>query len=310
MPERAFRFGLQVMGAPSRGSWQEQARQAEDLGFDTIVVPDHVVDGLFSPMVALGSMAEVTSRLRLGTFVLNNDFRHPALLAREAAVVDLLSDGRLELGLGAGHAEPEYSEIGLAFDPGPTRVERLEESVRILRRLFAGEAVTVTGEHYALREHSLSPRSRPTLLVGGNGDRVLRLAAEQADIVGLTGLGRVLPDGQHAAMNWGSHQIDAKIATVREAAGARIEQLELNALVQHVEITPDRRTLIGSIADGLGGDVEAMLTAPYLLVGTVDEIVEQLHRARERWGFTYFVTRLAEPTAVVIGALRDGRRRP
>jgi probable F420-dependent oxidoreductase len=303
MSPRSFRFGLQVMAARSRRAWQDQARQAEDLGFATIVVPDHIGDGHFSPMVALGSMADVTSSLRVGTFVLNNDFRHPPLLAREAAVVDLLSDGRLELGLGAGHAEPENLELGLAFDPDATRVARLEESVRMLRRLFDGETVTASGPHYVVRDHRLFPYRRPTLLVGGNGDRVLRLAADCADIVGLTGLGRTLPVGQRPAMDWAPEQIDAKIATVRAAAGPRLDHLELNALVQHVEITADRRARIGAIADRLGADPEVMLTAPYLLVGSVEEIVEQLHRARDRWGFTYFVTRSAEPTGRVISAL-------
>jgi probable F420-dependent oxidoreductase len=131
-----FRFGLQVMRAPSRRAWQDEARRAEDLGFDTVVVPDHVADGLLSPMVALATMAEATTQLRVGTFVLNNDFQHPALLAREAATIDLLTDGRFELGLGAGHAAPEYAEIGLEFDVTTVRVTRLEESARLLRRLF------------------------------------------------------------------------------------------------------------------------------------------------------------------------------
>src|SRR5258706_15801396 len=120
MSVRPFRFGLQVANAPSRRAWQDAAKHAEDVGFDVVLVPDHVGE-LLSPMVALTTMAEVTTRLRVGTFVLNNDFRHPALLAREAATVDLLTDGRLELGLGAGHAAPEYPEIGLPFDPAAAR---------------------------------------------------------------------------------------------------------------------------------------------------------------------------------------------
>ena len=304
MTGRAFRFGLQVFSAPTRASWQDRAREAEDLGFDTILVPDHVVDGLFSPMVALCSMADATSRIRVGTFVLNNDFRHPALLAREAATVDLLTDGRLELGLGAGHAAPEYTQIGLSFDPGSVRVERLEESIGILRRLFDGETVTVEGKHYGLAGHRLYPQARPSLLVGGNGDRVLRLAAQQADIVGFTGLGRTRPDGQRHEMEWEAQQIDAKVALVREAAGARLDQLELNVLVQHIDITNDRHAAIAPVAAYTDGDPDVMLKAPYLLIGSVDEIIEQLHRARDRWGFTYFVTRSAEPTAQIIAAVR------
>ncbi len=303
--DRAFRFGLQVGDAPSRESWRDRARRAEDLGFDTILIPDHVVDGLFSPVAALCGMADATSSIRVGTFVLNNDFRHPALLAREAATVDLLAGGRLELGLGAGHAAPEYAEIGLGFDRASVRVERLEESVGILRRLFDGETVTVGGKHYRLREHRLYPPRRPTLLVGGNGDRVLRLGARMADIVGLTGTGRTLPDGQRHAAEWETSQIDAKIAVVRRAAGGRLDQLELNALVQYIEITEDRRAAVEPVAAYVGGDPDVMLAAPYLLIGTVDEIVEQLHRARDRWGFTYFVTRSAKRTGQVIAAIRS-----
>jgi hypothetical protein len=137
--ERQIRFGLQVFGAGSRSEWEDRARQAEDLGFDTILVPDHVADGLFPPLVALDAMAAVTTRLRIGTLVLNNDLRHPVLVARDAATIDLLSEGRLELGIGAGHAEPEYDALGVPFDSAATRVARLEESARILRGRFDGE---------------------------------------------------------------------------------------------------------------------------------------------------------------------------
>jgi probable F420-dependent oxidoreductase len=301
---RAFRFGLQVARAESRRAWQDEARRAEDLGFDTIVVPDHVVDDLLSPMVALATMAEATTRLRVGTFVLNNDFRHPALLAREAATIDLLTDGRLELGLGAGHAAPEYAEIGLPFDPARVRVARLEESAQLMRRLFDGEEVTFAGAHYRVAGHRLAPARRPTLLIGGNGDRVLRLGARYADIVGLTGTGRTLPDGQNHEIEWAAEQIDAKVAVVRGAAGDRIDQLELNVLVQHVEITADRRAGADRFAARGKLDPDVLLEAPYLLIGTIDEIVEQLHRARERWGFSYYVTRDLEQTAPIIAALR------
>ena len=303
MGQREFRFGLQVFSAPSRTSWQDQARRAEDLGFDTILVPDHIVDGLFSPMAALCTMADATSRIRVGTFVLNNDLRHPALLAREAAAVDLLTDGRLELGIGAGHAAPEYAEIGLPFDRAAVRVERLEEAVGLLCRLFDGECVTADGRHYQLREHALFPSRRPTLLVGGNGDRVLGLAAAHADIVGFTGLGKTRTDGQQHESEWAWDQIDAKVALVRDAAGDRFDQIELNALVQQIEITPDRRTVIQQTAVRVDGDAAIMLDAPYLLVGTINEIIEQLHHARERWGFSYFVTRSAEPTGRIIESL-------
>ena len=302
---RPFRFGLQVVDAPGPDALAAGARRAEDLGFDVIVVPDHVVAGAPAPLTALGFLAAATDRIRVGTMVLNNDFRHPALLARESAMVDLLSDGRLELGVGAGHAAPEYHELGLGFDPAPVRVERLEASVSILRRLFDGETVTVDGPHYRLHEHHLSPARRPTLLVGGNGDRVLRLAATQADIVGFTGLGPTGPDGQAHETRWAPDQIDATVGLVRAAAASRLDDLELSALVQHVAITTDRERAVERISTLTGVEPAVLLAAPFLLIGTPDEIVDQLHDARARWGFSYFVTRDAEATAPVIEALRD-----
>jgi probable F420-dependent oxidoreductase len=302
--ERPFRFGLQVFGASSRSEWQEQARRAEDAGFDTAVVPDHVMDGLFPPLVALDAMAAATNRLRVGTFVLNNDLRHPALVARDAATLDLLSDGRLELGVGAGHAAPEYAALGLPFDDAAVRVERLEEAALILRRLFDGESVTLEGSYYELQGQRLSPSRRPTLLIGGNGDRVLALGARMADIVSLTGLGRTRADGQQHDAEWSLEQIDRKVRLVRAAAADRYDDLELNVLVQHVEITRDRKDVIEGIATRVGGNVEHMMTAPFLLVGTTDEIVDQLAVARDRWDFSYFVTRSIDHTAPIIDALR------
>jgi len=304
--ERRFRFGLQVLGAASREAWAGAGRRAEEQGFDTVLVADHLLDGLLAPLTALTVLAEATTRAHVGTLVLNNDFRHPALLAREAATLDLLSDGRLELGLGAGHAAPEYAEVGLPFDPPAVRVARLEESVRILRRLFDGATVTVDGRHYRLTDHHLFPVRRPRLLVGGNGDRVLRLAATEADIVGFTGLGRTRPDGQRHDVEWDEASVDAKVAVVRAAAGPRLPELELNVLVQHIAVTDDREQAVAPIAAFTGVDPAVLLASPYLLVGSVSQIVEQLHHARERWGFTYYVTRDADATAPVIDRLRTG----
>jgi probable F420-dependent oxidoreductase len=300
----ALRFGLQVFGDASRREWEEHARRAEGLGFDTILVPDHVADGLFAPLVALDAMAAVTTKLRVGTFVLNNDFRHPVLVARDAATLDLLSDGRMELGIGAGHAEPEYAALGLPFDRAAKRVARLDESVRILRALFDGETVTFRGEHYSVDEQRLVPARRPSLLVGGNGDHVLTLGGRCADIVGFTGLGRTRADGQQHDTEWSLPAIDRKVRLVRAAAAERARDVELNVLVQHVEITPHRRQVIEAIAARVGGNTEHMLTAPFLLVGTVDELRDQIVSAHERWGFSYFVTRSPDQTGPLIEALR------
>jgi probable F420-dependent oxidoreductase len=304
MTQRPFRFGLQVSGADSPDAWAEKARHAENLGFDTILMGDHLIDGLFSPMVSLCAMADATSRLHVGTLVLNNDFRHPALLAREAATLHYLTNGRFELGIGAGHTAAEYDEIGLVFDPASVRVERLDESVTILRRLFDGQNLTFEGRHYRIEGHQLFPACRPRLLVGGNGDQVLRTAATHADIIGFTGLGRTLAGGHLHEPQWEWHQIDRKVALVRETAGERLPDLEFNALVQHIAITDDRTAAFEPVAALTGADPDVLSASPYLLVGSVSQIIDQLLHARDRWGFTYFVTRDAAATGTVIDALR------
>jgi probable F420-dependent oxidoreductase len=318
MHPHPFRFATATTGAESRAAWEDRARRAEALGFDAIFVPDHLAMGQFSPMVALASMAAVTTHLRLGTAVLNNDFRHPALLASEAATLDLLTDGRVELGIGAGHSGAEYTEIGLPFDPAGRRVDRFAESVRILRRLFDGQSVTFSGEHYRLRDHQLYPRRRPRLMVGGNGARVLTLGAQEADIVQFTGEGGVDAGGRQRPPQWGVDQVDAKVALVREAAGERFEDLELSINVRHLEITQDRRSVLEGVAPRFGLDGRWLLGSgtPYVLVGTVDEIVRQLHDARDRWGFSYFKLGISvgsmKPMAQIIDAIgeRPAERTP
>lgn len=188
-----FRFGLHVVAPSGREDWVQLARQAEDLGFSVMTVPDHLIDGCLSPFAALGVAAEATSTLRVGTLVLNNNLRHPALVAREALTLDVLSGGRLELGLGAGSAmsSSEHGSIGVPFDDATTRVARLAESVEVLDELLRGRAVTFEGEHYRVSDHRAWPpaiqKPRPPMLIGGNGHQVLRIGAERADTVGLSG---------------------------------------------------------------------------------------------------------------------------
>ena len=185
-----FRFGVNMWNATSRAEWVEKARKLEDLGYSMLVVPDHLAD-LLAPMPALVSAAEATTRLRVGTNVLNNDLRHPVLVAREAATIDLLTDGRLELGLGAGHMQSEYEQAGLSFDAAGTRVTRLAEAITVIKGLLRGEPVTFTGQYYRVTNHQNYPLPvqlpHPPVLIGGNGRQLLTLAAKQAEIVGLTG---------------------------------------------------------------------------------------------------------------------------
>jgi len=291
--ERPFRFGVSSAAAESGRDWLDTARRVEDLGFEVLSVSDHV-GSVLPPFPALAAAAQVTARLTLGTLVLNNDFRHPALVAWEAAASSLLTGGRFELGLGAGHARPEYESLGVVFDPPPVRVARLAESVHIVKGLLAGEEVDHEGDHYGVHHRlpaALTDRNpRPRLLIGGNNRSLLRMAAREADVVGVTGAGRTLPDGQHhEPSGFPPAAVDETVALIREAAGERVQEIEMHALIQGVIVTADRRGEAEQIAARfplLTPDVA--LGTPFLLIGTVDEIVDDLLARRERWGFTYY----------------------
>ena len=303
-----FRFGLQVLAADSRTALVERARRAEDLGFSILQTADHL-DELLPPLVTLATVAGATTTLRVGTLVLNNDLRHPVVLAREAAAVDLLSDGRLELGIGAGHSEPEYRSAGLPFDPPGVRIDRLAESLALLDGLLAGDEVTVAGAHYTVTGARVFPRPvqqpRPPLLVGGGGRRVLALAARAADVVGLTGTGPTRADGrQHVPSHWAPGAVDAQVDHVRAAAAAAGRSTpEIHALIQVVAVTDDRRSALERIQPHVPElSLEDLEGTPYLLVGTLDAIVEQLQAARERWGISYVTVR-DEALAPVVARL-------
>src|SRR5688572_18440062 len=291
---KPFRFGVNVWGARSGAEWADKARRVEDLGYSTLTVPDHL-GTFFSPMPALIAAAAATTRLRVGTNVLNNDLRHPVLVAREAATVDLLTDGRLQLGLGAGHMKSEYDEAGLDYDAGATRVERLAEAVAIIKGLLEGEPVTVAGRHYRVTGHTVHPlavqRPHPPILIGGNGRRLLALAAREADIVGLSGITFREGGTKADVSGWTATGVDERMRLVREAAGARYAQLEVNALVQRVIITDQRREAAEELArrwTQLSPD--EILQTPYVLIGTVDEVVDDLQARRQRWDISYYVT--------------------
>lgn len=290
---KPFRFGVNVWSAATRAEWMDKARKAEDLGYAVFNVPDHPA-AIFAPIPALMSAAAATTRLRVGTNVLNNDFRHPVLVAREAATADLLTDGRFQLGLGAGHMKSEYDETGLRFDPGSIRVERLAEAVSIIKTLLRGDELTITGRHYLVTGHRIHPRPvqrpHPPILIGGNGPRLLTLAAREADIVGLSGImfrrGGAEPD----LSGWRPAEVDRRIRLVQEAAGERYERLELNALVQRVVVTDNRREGAEVLAKRWSQLSPAeILESPYVLVGTVDQQVDDLEKRRQRWGISYYV---------------------
>ena len=288
----AFRFGVQCIGSADRDEWRALARRVEDNGFDVLNVADHLVDGCLAPFTALAVAAEATTRLRLAPLVLNNDLRHPAIVAWETLALDALAGGRVELGLGAGHGFPEYESIGLPFDDARVRVARLGEAVEILDRLLRGEDTTFAGHHYRITGHRAWPpptqQPRPPILVGGNGRELLRLAARRADIVGLSGTGKTKADGlNHDASGFAPPAVDERIALVRDAAAGRA--IELHALVQRVIVTDDPRGAAEAVQRRLPElTVDNILSTPYFWIGSVDSICDQIVAARERWGFSYF----------------------
>ncbi len=261
-----------------------------------VVTADHL-GGCLAPLLPLATAAEATQQIRLGVMVLNNDFHHPALLARSAGTLDLLSDGRLELGLGAGHARSEYERAGLAFEAPSRRVRRLEEAVTVLRRLLDGETVTHSGEHYRLEAATCDPRplqAHVPLLVGGGGNRVLFVAARLADSVGFTGLGKASRDGlRHDPEGFRTVRVDDQVAHVQQAAEARFSALELQVLVQAVIVTDDPvSAAVGIVERHLRSlTVDDVLATPYLLVGTRKGLIERLVAQRERWGFSHYTVR-------------------
>ncbi|HEY1430396.1 MAG TPA: LLM class F420-dependent oxidoreductase [Stellaceae bacterium] len=292
---KPFRFGVNVRHAQSRAEWAQKARKIEDLGYSTLNAPDHLTD-LMAPMPALVSAAEATRHLRVGTNVLNNDFRHPVLVAREAATIDLLTEGRLQLGLGAGSIRSEYEQAGLNFDRGRTRVERLTEAVTIIKGLLSGEKVTFLGRHYRVTGHAIAPvpvqKPHPPILIGGNGPRLLALAAREADIVGFSGItfksgGAAAPD----LSGWRLSNVDERVRRIREIAGEeRYSRLELNALVQRVVVTDDRHKAAEELASRWPQlSADDILQSPYVLIGTVEQMVEDLTARRERWDISYYV---------------------
>ncbi len=302
---RPFRFGIQQYQAASRADWRETARRAESLGYDVLLIPDHLGQGVLAYAPALLAVAEATSTLRIGTLVLDNDFRHPALVASETATLDVLSEGRFELGMGAGWDRADYDVSGIPFDAPGVRVSRLEESIQIIKRLFGGSPVTFTGEHYTVRDLENSPRPvqrpHPPILVGGGGPRMLSLAARVADVVSVMPPGvasGAMPDLRASSMQRG-------VEHVRAVAADRLEHVELNTLLQRLMITDDAHQASEDLAQQWHMTGEEVLETPWALIGTVDQVADILRERRERFGVSYWVVhdRVMEAFAPVVAQL-------
>jgi probable F420-dependent oxidoreductase len=296
---RRFRFGVVGEGIRSGEQLAAEARRAEALGYATLLLRDHFVPEPFgdqlAPTVALMAAAGVTRTLRLGTMVLDNDYRHPVLLAKEAATLDLLSGGRFELGVGAGWLRDEYERAGMRFDAPGVRVARLEESLQVLKGLLAGSAFAFSGVHYTVAGLESFPRPvqrpHPPILVGAGSRRMLGIAGREADIVGI--LPRALPNGtiSEDLSERSPETIDRKLDWVRQAAGGRFGELELSMMVS-VIVADDHRKAAAQLAAERGWGAAAsarVLEMPSVFVGGVDRIVELMQARRDRYGFSYYV---------------------
>jgi probable F420-dependent oxidoreductase len=287
---RPFRFATGQFAASSRHAWADAARRIEALGYDIMVMPDHFGDQ-FTPALALLAAAHATTTLRVGCTVFANDFRHPALLAHEAATLDVLTDGRFEFGIGAGWVKDEYNAAGIPFAAPGARVERMIEALSIIKRLWSGEEVQHAGTHYTISGLAAPIRPvqqpHPPVFIGGGGQRLLSFAAREATSVGL--ISKARPEG---GLEFGGDETEAalarKVGWVHAAAGDRFEHLELAMLLWKVTVSDHRQTSAEQVASQFGVTREQVLASPYYPIGSVDSIVEQLLALRERFGVSHF----------------------
>lgn len=292
---KPFRFAAGIRYTSSRAEFVDQVRAIEDLGYDALMLSDHLVDQ-FAPIAALSVAAAVTTRLRLGTFVFNNDLRHPVVLAQELATLDRLSDGRLEIGMGAGWNVPEYESTGIPFDPGPVRIDRLAEAVSVLKGVFGEGPVDFQGRFYRVKGLEDLPRPvqhpYPPFFIGGGSPKLLRFAAQNAQVVGIAP--RVLEGGRadiKGCMLEGSRR---KIDIIREAAGDRFGELEINTYPSlGSKVTADPRSTARELRErgrlrSVELSEEEILDSPHVFVGSVEGLVEKFQSLRERLGINHF----------------------
>ena len=289
---RPFRFGVQTRGISTAREWTETARRAEDRGYSCLTMPDHFDDQL-APVPALMAAAAVTSTLRVGALVWDNDYKHPLVLAKELATMDVLSEGRLEIGLGAGWMIADYEQSGIPYDSAKVRIDRFVEGLHIIKGLMADEPYSFTGEHYTINGHDGTPKPIqkpcPPVLIGGGGKRVLSIAAREADIVGINATMSAGVVGPDAFLTMTAAAVDDKVDIVRAAAGDRWADIELNVRAFLVNITDDPDAAAVGIASMIGVERSMVEETPFALVGPPSKIAEDLLARRERWGFSYII---------------------
>jgi probable F420-dependent oxidoreductase len=287
---KPFRFAVQAHAAPDAKSWRELARTIESLGYSTMYMPDHFGEQ-WGPLVGLTVAAEATDGLKVGSLVFDNDYRHPVVLAKEAATLDLASEGRFEFGIGAGWMRSDYEQSGIPYDSPGTRIDRLEEALQIMKAMWRDGSATFKGQHYTVENAQGAPRPfttpHPPIVIGGGGKRVLSLAAREANIVGVTANARSGEMGAEAAQTAKAEFFRQRLQWIKDAAGARFDDLEIQSLTFITQITEDRQSVFENIAPLFGFTVEEAADVPLALVGTIDQICETLQQRREEYGISY-----------------------
>jgi len=289
----------------SAAHWREVAQRAEALGYDTLLMPDHITNQL-APVAALTAAADATTTLRVGSFVFDNDYRNPVMLAKEATTLDLLSGGRLEFGIGAGWNTRDYQQLGIPYDTPKVRVDRMEEAIALIKRLWTEEKVTHDGAHYHVREAVVLPRPtqkpHPPVMIGGRGPRMLRIAAREAQIVALApGLN---PRGGANLGTVTTGSLEKRIATLRRSP--RFPELELNVIVFDAQLTDAARSIVDALTARLKAAVTAVVDTPFVMYGSRASVAEDLLARRERLGISYIALpgRAMRAFGPVVAALR------
>jgi probable F420-dependent oxidoreductase len=295
---KPFHFLADAREVLSGRELTERARRAEAIGYHALVIPDHLIEQL-GPIAAMAWIAAATDRLRIAAFVFNNDLRHPAVLAQELASLDVLSGGRLDVAIGAGWNEPEYSAIGMRFDPTQVRSARLGEAIAVLKGAFGEDRFSFAGEHYAITDLDGQPkpvqRPHPPFLIGGGGRRTLELAAREAQIVGLAP--RILPGRRGDPRSITFEATAEKIGWVRAAAGDRFHDLEFNVypsqspvvVTDHARAEARKAAAAAQARSGVEVTEDDFLESPQVLIGSIDGLVEKLRGVRERLGISSFL---------------------
>jgi probable F420-dependent oxidoreductase len=290
MATRPFRFGAKSTKAGSAKEWTDLVKRVEDLGYESFQMDDHFGSQL-GTVPALMAAACATSRILVGPHVAGVDFRNPVLFAKECATIDLLSDGRFTLGIGAGWSKTDYDVAGIHQDDAATRIERLAEAVTIMRGLWGKEPFSFQGEHYRVAQVDGMPKpvSDIPVMIGGGGRKILTLAAQQADIAGINPkivARSINPESMRTAA---ADAVDEKIAWVKEAAGDRFDQLELQMQIFKTTVTDKPAEVVEQVAGAFGLPPDVIATAPFFQIGSVQQITENLLQIRERWGISYIL---------------------